>query len=51
MPTELTSNLDPRNTAEKEVPSLYRIRVEEAATDQDSSILGMDYPAGVVIGS
>ena len=51
MPNELTSNLDPKNNVEKEVPSLYRIRVEEAATDPDSSILGMDYPAGVIIGS
>ena len=50
MPTELTSNIQLNDTAEKEVPSLYRIRVEEAATDQDSRILGMDYPSGIVLG-
>jgi len=47
MPTELTSNIE-INTAEKEVPSLLRIHLEDATTDK--GILGMDYPAGVVLG-
>ena len=46
---EITSNVETNNTSEEEVPSLRRIRAEEAAADKDSRILGMDYPSGIML--
>ena len=48
MPTELTSNIALNDNAEKNSLSLNRVRVEEVTSDKDS-ILGMDYPSGILI--
>ena len=49
MPKEITSNVEFNDTAELTGLSLSRIRVEEATTDKDSRILGMDYPSGILV--
>jgi hypothetical protein len=47
MKTEITSNIATEITESKGL-TLKRARVEEATADKDR-ILGMDYPAGIIL--
>jgi hypothetical protein len=49
MQKEITSNVELNPSTEKKGLSLDRIRVEQATTDNDSRILGMDYPSGILV--
>ena len=48
MSTELNSNIALNDNTEKNSWCLNRVRVEEVTSDKDS-ILGMDYPSGILI--
>ena len=48
MKTEIISNIEPTERTESKGLTLKRARVEEATADKDR-ILGMDYPAGILL--
>jgi len=49
MPTEIKLTTELADNSEKKGLTLRRILVEEASSDRDKRILGMDYPSGILI--
>lgn len=49
MPTEIAPTSELNNNSENQRLSLRRVRVEEAKSNNHESILGMDFPSGILI--
>ena len=51
MPQKITSTIELNDTAETKGLFLDRVSIEleEAKSEKDSRILGMDYPSGILI--
>jgi len=49
MPTEIKPTVEAAENSENKGLTLRRIRIEEAKSDNDGRILGMDYPSGLLI--